>query len=67
MELRSVLRVRKAQNIAIGAELVEERLLVGQDLALLCLSDELDHVALLGVALLVDERGPIVRMIGATM
>jgi hypothetical protein len=32
--------LRKAKNIAIGAEIVEKILLVSQDLGLFCLSDE---------------------------
>jgi hypothetical protein len=52
----SLLVVREAEDVAIGAEVVEQRLLVSQDPGLLRLSDELDHVALLGDALSVDER-----------
>jgi len=51
-----VLFGREAKDIAIGAELFEQRLLVGEDSGLLCLSGELDDVALLGVTLFVDER-----------
>jgi hypothetical protein len=35
---------------------MDQRLLLGQDLGFLCLSDQLDYVALLGVTLPVDER-----------
>jgi len=53
----SVLFVRQAQHITIGAERIEQRLLVGQDLGCFCCADELDHIALLSVTLFVDE-GP---------
>jgi hypothetical protein len=39
----SVLLVRKAKDIAIGAEISNKGLLVSPDLGLLRLSDELDH------------------------
>ena len=42
-----MLLVRKAKKITIGAEITEKSLLVSHDLGLFCLSDELDHVALL--------------------
>jgi hypothetical protein len=51
-----VLYVRNAKNIAIGAQIIEKRLLVSQDLGLFCLSDELDDVALLSDALFINER-----------
>jgi len=50
-----VVLVRKAKNIAIGAEIIEKSLLVSHDLRLFCLSDELDHVALLSDALFKNE------------
>lgn len=48
--------LRKAQEVAMGAEVIQEIFLFSQHPGLFGLADELDHVALLGVALLVDER-----------
>jgi hypothetical protein len=47
---------RKAKKSAMGAEAIEKRLLVSQDLRFFRFPDEMDDVALLGVALFVDER-----------
>ena len=41
----AALLVRKAKQIAIGAEIIEKSLFVSHDLRLLGLSNELDHVA----------------------
>src|ERR1700682_1547275 len=46
----------KAKRRAIGAESSEKVLFVGHDLSGFCLSDELDHVALLSNTLFINER-----------
>src|SRR3984893_7903184 len=46
----------KAKRSAIGAESSEKSHFVSNDLGLLGLCDELDHVALLGDAVFIDER-----------
>src|ERR1700680_883099 len=52
----SVLIVRKTKKIAIGAEITEKNFLIRHDPGLFCLSDELDHVALLSDTLFKTER-----------
>src|SRR5713101_4529065 len=52
---RSVLHVRKAQNIAIGAEIIEKSLPVSHDPGPFRLSDDLDNVALLSDTLFENE------------
>lgn len=51
-----MLLVGKAQNLAIGAKIIEKSLLVSHDPGLFRFSHQLDHVALLSVALSIDER-----------
>ena len=60
-----MLHVRKAKRIAIGAEIIEKSLLVSHDLGVFCLSDELDHVALLSITLSKYERLKVAFIVAA--